>query len=260
MHIWHTPTYQRTCALIPVLEHQDPFQPFHNDAFGYCYTWLYKLLPQHHLIQHQDYIMNATDYWPFAREYSMWNATVAALQFWTADLEPHILSSTSEWVYAAFFYNTSTHLLCNQPEEVLFSHFVTTLNDTFERELALADKGYESGSETSNLPTPLRRTSRIHHISSDEIISFDPSALCTTATSQSNCKPVHHQLSFSNSDDEDFCSSQFMSYQHLTTTEFHGFCKATIQVHLHCMWWLCRRRFPNSCTRWWSLDYRSSSR
>ena len=48
------------------------------------------------------------------------------------------------------------HLLCNQSEEVLFSCLVTTLNDTFERELDLADKGYESGSETSNLPTPLR--------------------------------------------------------------------------------------------------------
>ena len=47
------------------------------------------------------------------------------------------------------------HLLHNQPKEVLFSDFVTTLNDTFERELALADEGYESGSETSNLPTPL---------------------------------------------------------------------------------------------------------
>ena len=71
-----------------------------------------------------------------------------------------------------------------------------------ERELALADEGYESGSETSNPPTPLRRTSRIHHISSDEIISFNPSTLHTTATSQSNCKPVCCQLSFSSSDDE----------------------------------------------------------
>ena len=40
--------------------------------------------------------MNATDYWQFVREYSIWNATVAALQFWTADLEPCILSSTTE--------------------------------------------------------------------------------------------------------------------------------------------------------------------
>ena len=54
--------------------------------------------------------MNTTDYWPMAREYSVWNAA-AALQFWTADLEAHILSSTIEQVYNAFFYSTSRHLL-----------------------------------------------------------------------------------------------------------------------------------------------------
>ena len=32
--------------------------------------------------------MDATHYWPFAREYSIWNAALAALQFWMADLEP----------------------------------------------------------------------------------------------------------------------------------------------------------------------------
>ena len=31
--------------------------------------------------------MNATDYWPFAQEYSIWNAAVTALQFWMADLD-----------------------------------------------------------------------------------------------------------------------------------------------------------------------------
>ena len=203
MPIWHAPTHQRTCPLIPVLDHQDPFQPFHNDTFGYCYIWLYQLLSQHHLIQHLDYIMNATNYWVLAREYSVWNAAVATLQFWTPDLEPDTLSSTIQQVYVAFFYTTSMHLLCNQPEEVIFSYFMTTLNDAFERELTLANEGYESGSETSNLPTSLRLTSRMHHVSSDENISFDPSIPCTTATSQSNCKPVCHHLSFSSSYDED---------------------------------------------------------
>ena len=56
----------------------------------------YKFLPQLHYIQHLDYIMNATDYWPIVREYSIWNAKVVALQFWTANLEPNILSSTIE--------------------------------------------------------------------------------------------------------------------------------------------------------------------
>ena len=47
--------------------------------------------------------MDATHFWSFAREYSVWNTTVAALQFWMADLEPHILSDAIEQVYTAFW-------------------------------------------------------------------------------------------------------------------------------------------------------------
>ena len=148
-------------------------------------------------------IMNVADYWPMAREYSIWNATVAALQFWTADLEAHVLSSTIEQVYNAFFYTTSMHLLCQQFEEVLFSCFMTTLNAKFESKLALEDKGYESGSENFNIPTPLRHTSKVHHVSSDDNISFDPTTPCSTGASQAHHKPIQCQLSFNNSDDED---------------------------------------------------------
>ena len=101
-------------------------------------------------------IMHVTDYWPMATEYMIWNATVAALQFWTADLKARVLSSAIEQVYNAFFYTTSIHLLCQQFEEVLFSCFVTTLNAAFESTHALEDEGYESGSKTFNIPTPLR--------------------------------------------------------------------------------------------------------
>ena len=76
--------------------------------------------------------MDPIDYWPMAREYSVWNAAVVALQFWTAELEVQILSSAIEQVYNAFFYSTSMHLLCHQSDEILFGHFVTTLNATYE--------------------------------------------------------------------------------------------------------------------------------
>ena len=76
--------------------------------------------------------MNAMNYWPMAREYSVWNAGVAALQFWTADLEAHFLSSAIEEVYTAFFYAASVHTLHQQSDEILFGHFVTMLNATFE--------------------------------------------------------------------------------------------------------------------------------
>ena len=87
--------------------------------------------------------MNTTDHWPLAREYSILNAMVTALQFWTVDLEAHVLSSTIEQVYNTFFYTTSMYLLCQQSEEVLFGNFVTTLNAAFESKLTLEDKGYE---------------------------------------------------------------------------------------------------------------------
>ena len=134
--------------------------------------------------------MNVTDYWPMAREYPVWNATVAALQFWTTDLKAHVLSSTIEQVHNTFFYSTSTHLLCQQSDEVLFSHFKTTLNATFGSKFTLEDEGYESGSENFKVPTPVRRTSRMHHVSSDENISFDPATPCSKGTSQSHHKPV----------------------------------------------------------------------
>ena len=96
--------------------------------------------------------MNVTYYWPMAREYSVWNAAVAALRFWTADLKANVLNSAIEQVYSAFFYLTSTHLLHQQSDEVLFSCFVITLNATFESKLSLEDEGYESGSDNFNIP------------------------------------------------------------------------------------------------------------
>ena len=76
--------------------------------------------------------MDATDYWPFAREYSIWNVAVAALQFWMANLNPPILSNAIEWVYSAFFCSDSAQHLRYISEEILFGCFVTTLNDTFK--------------------------------------------------------------------------------------------------------------------------------
>ena len=72
--------------------------------------------------------MYATDYWPFAQEYSIQNA---ALQFWTNDLNPQTLSSAINKVYTAFFYSDSAQHLQHIEDKVLFSHFMTILNDAF---------------------------------------------------------------------------------------------------------------------------------
>ena len=75
---------------------------------------------------------NTTEYWPMAREYLVWDAAIAALQFWTADLDAHTLSSAIEEVYSAFVYTASAHTLHQQLDEILFGCFVTTLNTVFE--------------------------------------------------------------------------------------------------------------------------------
>ena len=67
--------------------------------------------------------MNVADYWPMVREYSIWNAAIASLQFWTADLDPVTLSRATEEVYSAFFYSTSAHTLHQQSDEILFGCF-----------------------------------------------------------------------------------------------------------------------------------------
>ena len=120
--------------------------------------------------------MNITDYWPMAREYSVWNPAVAALQFWTVDLKAHILSSAIDQVFNAFFYSTSTHMLHQQSDEILFGHFMTTLNAMFESKLALEDKGYKSGSENFNIPTDdIYNSCKPTIISAINLINTNPS-------------------------------------------------------------------------------------
>ena len=48
------------------------------------------------------------------------------------------------------------------------------LNAAFEQQLTLADEGYESGSDTINLPTPQRKIPRIHHVSGIGHALFNP--------------------------------------------------------------------------------------
>ena len=47
--------------------------------------------------------MEYAEYWPMAREYGIWNATIASLQFWAEDLDPVTLGKASERVYNHFF-------------------------------------------------------------------------------------------------------------------------------------------------------------
>ena len=99
--------------------------------------------------------MDTADYWTMAQEYSIWNAAICSLQFWTEDLNSVTLGIATEHVYTTFFYTSTSHTLCQQSDETLFGCFIIALNAAFTQQLLLADKGYKSGSDNINLPTPL---------------------------------------------------------------------------------------------------------
>ena len=80
---------------------------------------------------------------------------------------------------------------------------MTALNTAFEWKLALEDEGYESSSENFNIPTPLRKLPKIHHISSIKNASFDPKSVTPCSVVQSHLRLVCRQLTYSSSHDSD---------------------------------------------------------
>ena len=210
------PTHQRTCITYfcpSVWIHQVPFGPLHTHAFRYQY----KNQETVNLASFSDYI-----HLTYISKLTSWMLCIIGLlheniQYGTLQLQqynfgqqPHVLSNTIEWVYTSFFHINFTQQLWNLPEEILFNHFMTTLNNTFEIKLAQEDEGYESGSESLNIPTLLRRAPQIYHISTSENLSFNPTTPLTTAEQHPvhspqrfrYHSPVHHHLVFSSSDEE----------------------------------------------------------
>ena len=151
--------------------------------------------------------METAEYWLMAREYGIWNATIASLQFWAEDLNPVTLGVASEHVYNHFFWTPTSHTLCQLSEETLFGHFILALNAAFTQQLSLADEGYESGSN-EDLPTPLCKMPRIYQVSSMAHASFNPAystprrpVTSASDLTHSPARPVHCHLSFSNDSD-----------------------------------------------------------
>ena len=161
--------------------------------------------------------METADYWLMACEYAIWNATIASLHFLAEDLDPITLGIASECIYTTFFWMPTSHTLHQLPEDVLFGCFVIALNAAFTQQLSLADKGYENGSGTNDLPMPLQKSPRILHVSSMDHASFNPVSTtpcstvnttpCSTVTTtpcsmpQTPDRPVHQHLSFSSNTD-----------------------------------------------------------
>ena len=72
----------------------------------------------------------------------------------------------------------------------------------------MEDEGYEGSSENFYMPTPLRKTLKIHHVSSVENASFDPDSVTPHSTGQSHLRPVCRQLTYSSSNDIDTSEEQ----------------------------------------------------
>ena len=107
----------------------------------------------------------------------------------------------------------------------------------FESKLALEDEGYDSGSKNFNIPAPLRRTSKIHHVSSVKNASFDPHPIMphSTGTMESHCRPVCRCLTFSSSEDDD---------DHTPMDEIVS-PNSTLPVHYHTT---AFQQLPSKCT------------
>ena len=144
--------------------------------------------------------MNTAGYWPMAREYSIWNATVPSLQFWTEDLNPVTPGRATEHVYTTFFYSPASHTLHQQSDETLFGCFIIALNAAFDQQLLPADEGCKSGSDTIDLSTPLKKTPCIHYVSSMGHTSFNPVPTTPCSTPQTPPRPLYRFLSFSSAD------------------------------------------------------------
>ena len=68
---------------------------------------------------------------------------------------------------------------------------MTTLNDAFKWELTSEDIGYESGSKSLSVPTPLCQEPQPFHVSTHENISFGP-ATPRVCPSPDYLHAVHH--------------------------------------------------------------------
>ena len=155
--------------------------------------------------------METAEYWPMAHEYAIWNAAITSLQFWTEDLDLITLGIASECIYTTFFWTPTSHTLCQLYEDVLFGCFVIAVNAAFTQQLSLADEGYESGSDTVDLCTPLRKTPCIYHMSSMRHASFNPAhtaphstvTITPCSSPQTPTRPVHCHISFNSDSNQD---------------------------------------------------------
>ena len=118
--------------------------------------------------------METAEYWPMAREYGIWNAAIASLQFWAEDLDPVTLGRSFWTCILSFLLDPNQpHLMPSYPKKPYLGCFILALNAAFTQQLSLQDEGYESGS-TKMYWHPYVKMPCIHHVSRFETCFFQP--------------------------------------------------------------------------------------
>ena len=163
-----------------------------------------------------------------------------------------MLSNAIEGVNSAFFYSDSTQHL-QYEEEILFGHFMTTVNDAIEWQLTLEDMEYKSESESLNVPTSLWWEPQPFHVSTQDNLSFRP-ATPKACSSPGYLNAVHCCLTYEEDDEsspdprmEDHSPEDNILAYHLPRH-----CRRKGQWH--------RRTLSDCIIGWWCLDVRTCSR
>ena len=178
------------------------------------------------------FIMDATHYWLFAREYSIWNATVVALPFWMADLEPQTLSNTIEWVYTAFFCSTSA-----VKEHIRRSIIQSLLDHTkwcFWMGTCPGRWRLQQWEWKLNILTPLWRTPHLYHVSMNETLSFGPATPLTHWT---------HSPHWHSSPSSVCCCLTFNDSSSTDTSPLHGRTEHSSPAEQQMVWHLTDNSF-----------------
>ena len=191
---------KRTCTYIAILDHHNPFQPFHNDTFQILLSMAAQSL-------------NTASFDSISRFHHECHRLLAVSQR-ILDLECHSSSITNfgqlilSFIFSIVPLNKSTmhsfilHSCTFYASKLKRFYFVALWQCLMKPLKANSHwKMKDMRVAVEILTYPL--LSDIHHISSDDNISFDCTTPHSTGTSQSHHKPIQCQLSFSTSDDED---------------------------------------------------------
>ena len=137
-----------------------------------------------------------------AREYSIWNAAIASLQFWTADLDMITLGTAIEEVYSAVLHNINLYTMSAMWWNIIWS-LCDHIKCSLWTEISTGRWRLWKWFRKLHNANPLRKMPKIHHISSIKNASFNPDPVTPCSMFQSHLRLVRRWLTYSSSNDND---------------------------------------------------------